>query len=199
LSLDISSIRQLDSWARDLKEVFTLPDLKVALRERSEATLFRKIRELTSSKQLIKVTRGLYATPQASLKEISFRIDQKAYISMGTILAQHALIGSIPGYKVQAIKVGKTRIYTYEHGTIEHLGINEKYYFGYIKDNGCLRATPEKAFLDVWYFLYKGYRYSFNPQSDINTEQLNKQLLYEYLEHYDKRFKTFIQSNCVLP
>jgi hypothetical protein len=188
-------IRELEKWAKELNEVFTLPDLKVALREKSQATLFRKIKELINCGELLKVKRGLYATPKASLEIISARIESNAYISTGTVLAQNAVIGSIPGFKVQAVKLGKPRKYSCELGVIEHLSIEKKYYFGYTTDNGLLKATPEKAFIDTWYYTYKGQRFSFNAQSDVALDSLDKELIKQYLAVYDQKFSTYFNKN----
>jgi len=193
--MDIRIIRELEQWAKELSEVFTLPDLKVALREKSQATLFRKIKELISCGELIKIKRGLYSTTKASLEVISSRIDRDTYITTGTILAKNTIIGSVPGYKVQAVKIGRPRSYSCELGKIEHLSIEPKYFFGYTENNGILKATAEKAFLDVWYYLYKGHRFSFNPQSDVNIEDLDTKLIKQYLGEYDKRFNSYFRKN----
>jgi hypothetical protein len=92
---------------------------------------------------------------------------------------------------VQAVKIGRPRTYQFEAGTIEHLSIDPKLYFGFISKNGIRFATPEKAFLDVCYFYYKGKRFSFDPASDINREDLDSKLIADYLTKYDQRFITF--------
>jgi hypothetical protein len=193
--MDISIVKELEQWGLDLNGVFTLSDLKVALRENSSATLFRKVGKLIESQLLVKVKRGIYATPKTSLEVISSRIDKDAYISTGTILAKCAAIGSIPAYGVQAVKLGKPRSYSCELGRIDHLSIDPKYYFGFTDEGGILKATPEKAFIDVCYFFYKGNRFSFNPESDVATKHFNKGLLREYLCHYDKRFISYFSTH----
>ena len=195
MSLEIRIARELEQWAEELGGVFTLPDLKVVLREKSQATVHRKIVELIDAGELIKVKRGLYATPKASLETISFRINRNAYISTGTILAKNAVIGSIPGYKVQAVKLGRPRNYSCALGRIEHLSIEPKYFFGYSEGKEGLFATPEKAFIDVWYYLHKGHRFSFDPQSDVTFQGLDQKHICQYLNHYDKRFITYFRNN----
>nr|MBC8467869.1 hypothetical protein [Planctomycetota bacterium] len=54
-----------------------------------------------------------------------------------------------------------------------------------------LYATPKKAFLDVCYYCFKGKRFPFDPATDINTEQLNMNIVTNYLKKYDKRFVSF--------
>ncbi len=178
-------------WSEELDGIFTISDLKVALDENSEATLYRVLGEMTKDDVLIKVKRGIYATPQAKLMDISRRIDPKAYISTGTILAKRGIIGSIPARRVQAVKIGRPRTYRCKLGVIELLSINPRLYFGFSTVEGRLMALPEKAFLDVCYFRFKGRRFSFDPESDVNLENLNFDMIESYLKLYDKQFVSF--------
>ena len=185
--------QSIDRWATELDGVFTLADLKVALEVDSQATLFRNLAEMTDKGVLVKVKRGLYAVPGASLEVISSRIEPQAYISTGTVLARHAIIGSIPARKVQAVKTGRPRSYRCSLGTIEHLSITPRLYFGFDAENGRRVATPEKAFLDVCYFRYKGKTFSFDPASDVNFDALDERIIRDYLDEYDPRFAAFFE------
>ena len=64
-------------------------------------------------------------------------------------------------------------------------------FFGFEPVNGRYQATPEKAFLDVCYFFFKGKRFSFDPAGDINIHDLDFERIEGYLDKYDKRFLTF--------
>lgn len=189
--MDINKYRSIQKWAGELDGVFTMPDLKVALDERADATLYRTLTELTRTGILVKVKRGLYATPEASLATLSSRIDPKSYISTGTVLARTAAIGSVPARKVQAVKVGRPRLYRCELGIIEHLSICPRLYFGFSSVDGRLVASPEKAFLDVCYFTYKGRRFSFDPGTDVILTDLDFEVINRYLDAYDTRFVSF--------
>lgn len=189
--MDIKQYQSIQRWARDLDGVFALSDLKVLLDEPSDATCFRKLARLVETGTLIKVKQGIYATPDATLLHISNKIAPDSYVSTGTILAQKAIIGSVPAHRVQAVKTGRPRTYTCALGTIELFSINPRLFFGFNSVNGIRVATPEKAFLDVCYFFYKGTRFSFDPAVDTNTRNLDFDVINGYLERYDKRFVTF--------
>ena len=186
--------KKIMTWSDNLEGVFTMPDLKVLFGERSEAALYKILTGLIEEKILVKVKRGLYATPDTSLAFISTRINPCSYISTGTVLAREMIIGSVPERKIQAIKIGTPRIYDFEMGIIEHLTISPRLFFGFDELNGIKYANPEKAFLDVCYFYYKGKRFSFDPDSDINSDALNSELIMKYLPKYDKRFRTFFKK-----
>ena len=184
----------LKHWAKELDGVFTLSDLRVLLDLESEATLYRAMADLVKKGELFKVKRGLYAVPDASLEVISSRIEPQSYISTGTVLARHAIIGSIPARRVQAIKKGRPRTYRCPLGVIEHLSISPRLYLGFKNEVGRQVATPEKAFVDVCYFAYKGKAFSFDPDTDVNHEDLDQKLIDLYLKHYDLRFVDYINQ-----
>ena len=181
-------------FSKELDGVFTLPDLKVIFDENTEITLFRAVRNFVEAGDLIKVKRGIYATPDASLAAISSRIEPNSYISTGTVLAQKAIVGSIPARRIQAVKKGRPRIYKCELGTIEHLSIAPHLYFGFDYINGQYIANKEKAFLDVYYYYYKGKVFSFDPATDINQEDIDMAVVTSYLKKYDKQFVSFFRK-----
>lgn len=183
--------KSISTWAQEMDGVFTLADLRVVLGDRTEAALYKRLNRLTDEGELIKVKRGLYAVPDASLEVISHRIDPGAYISTGTVLARYAVIGSIPVRKVQAIKLGRPRDYECPLGVIEHLSIAPHLYFGFQPVDGRLQAEPEKALLDVCYYAYRGRTFSFDPASDVNIDFLDRDKLAAYLSRYESRFVDF--------
>ena len=191
--MDAGDVRKIDAWAEDLAGIFAMSDLKVLFGERTEAALYKKLVAFVKEGVLIKVKRGLYAVPGTSLKIISSRINRDAYLSTGTVLARNLMIGAVPARRVQAVKVGRPRVYTCEFGVIEHLSIDPKLYFGFTLADGVKQATPEKAFLDVCYFAFKGKRFSFDPNGDVDTEALDEQVLSTYLKKYDSRFVSYFE------
>ncbi len=191
--MDASIVGELQRWADDLKGVFTLPDLRVILGDGSEGALYKRLARLVESGELIKVKRGVYARPGASLSAVSSRIEPKSYISTGVVLARSAVIGSIPVRRVQAVKTGRPRVFRSSLGIIEHLSVTPRLYFGFEAAGGILCATPEKAFVDVCYFSYRGKRFSFDPASDVNTKGLSRSTIDAYLGHYDQRFVSFFE------
>ena len=193
--MEIADYKSIQHWAEDLDGVFSVQDLKVIFKDRSDSAAFRALDFLVSSGELVRVKRGIYATPSASLTAVVNRIYPESYISTGTVLSQSAIIGSIPARRVQAVKTGSPRLFSCDLGTIEYLSIDPKLFFGFERKSDGLWATPAKAFLDVCYFYYKGRSFSFNPQSDINSELLDFDLVESYLKAYDQRFVTYFRRN----
>ncbi len=192
--MENSDIKKINHWSKDLRGVFTISDLKVLFATDSEKSIFKKIAVMIKEKVLIKVKQGLYAIPEAQLIDLSKRINPSAYVSMGSILAEKLIIGSIPARKLQAVKIGRPRVFVTSLGTIEHLSLAPKLFFGFNESEGLKKATPEKAFLDCCYFFYKGRELSFDLDTDVNHNLLDQKIIAEYLTKYDQRFITFYKK-----
>ena len=192
--MNIATYQELLRWAKELGNVFTIRDLQLIARKKSEVGVYRMINALIAEGTLLKIKRGVYATPEASLSAIAHRIYPKAYISTGTVLAKKAIVGSIPAKRLQAVRIGTPRTFKCALGTIEFLSINPKLYFGFVPKEGQLWATPEKAFLDACYYSYKGKRFSFDLSTDVNKDLLSRSTLNKFLTKYDPRFIAYVKE-----
>ena len=190
---------RLEKWAEELGGVFTLGDLRVLNGELGEAGVYKKIQRLVEGGELVKVKRGLYALPSASLEAISARIEPEAYVSMGTVLSRHLMIGSIPARRLQAVKLGVPRTYVCALGTIEHVSIAPHLFFGFEVVKGLRVATPEKAWLDACYYRTKGREFSFDLDSDVDRERLDEAIITSYLKAYDPRFRAVYERTWRMP
>ncbi len=195
-AVDVQKIQQ---FGAEVDGILTMSDLRVLFSSVSDAALFKKLKVFVREGQLVKVKKGFYALPAASLAAISQRIEPASYISTGTVLAREAIIGSIPARRIQAVKVGRPRTYRCDLGVVEHLSIKSGLFFGYEVRDGIRYATPEKAFLDVCYFLFKGRTFSFDPVEDVSMDELDARLIRDYLAAYDQRFRTFFSSTWSCP
>ena len=129
------------------------------------------------------------------MKVLSQRIAPESYISFGTVLAEKLIIGSVPKYRISAVKNGRSHSYSNGEYTINHHGITKDLLFGYENVGGVNIATAEKAFLDTLYFYKKGITFSFDIYSDIDIDGLDKELLDEYIQEYrDRKFVTFARK-----
>ena len=190
----IKDVQKLIRCSSSLDRVFTLADLRLLYGDDSVATQFRKIEGLVKAGELVKVKKGIYARPDADLRGISQRIDAESVVSLGTVLAEEGLIGSIPGKRVWAVRIGRPRRYSCELGVIEHLSISPPLLFGWEWQNGCRRAVPEKAYLDAWYFHYKGRKLPFDLMEDVDVQRLDMGTVCAFLNKYERRFQTYLHS-----
>ena len=175
--------------ADGLEGVFTLPDFRILYPEDSAATRFRKLEDLIGAGELVRIKRGVYARPDADLRRVSQRITPDSFLSLGTVLAEEGLIGSIPGRRVWAVVRGRPRRYSCPLGTVEHVSMAPRLQFGWEVKNGLRKAVPEKAWLDAMYLSYKGRQLSFDPLEDVDWGRLDRARWTEYLAEYEPRFQ----------
>jgi hypothetical protein len=197
--MNYKELHRLQVLAAQVDGVLTMSDIRVLFSRLGDAGIFKRLEVLVREGVLVKVQAGIYALPTASLAAISQRLASPSYISTGTVLAKAMAIGSIPAHRVQAIKVGRPRTYRCALGIVEHLSIKQELFFGYEDHDGIRFATPEKAFLDVCYFLSKGRRFSFDPITDVDMGALEPKRIREYLRAYDQRFISFFDARWRLP
>jgi len=174
--------------------VFSVSDLRSIISSKNTSEFYRVLSELVASDIIEKFCRNYYVTNKFNLLVLSQRITQDSYISFGTILAKELLIGSIPEFRVQAVRKGLTRKYSNDKYFVEQLQIKDELFMGFNTINGINMATPEKAFIDTLYYYQKGVRFSFDIYSDIDTESLNKNLIEKYLRQYNSKFQVFVKG-----
>lgn len=193
--MNIKDFQKMTSVMEGLDDVFTLPDFRILYPEDSAATRFRKLEDLISAGELIRIKRGVYSRPDADLRRVSQRIAPEAYLSLGTVLAEEGFIGSIPGRRVWAVVCGRPRRYLCPLGTVEHVSLASSLQFGWEVKDGLRRAFPEKAWLDALYLSYKGRNLSFDPLEDVDWGRLDRSRWTEYLAAYEPRFQKQLLQN----
>lgn len=170
-------------------------DLRNLLQSSNKDAFYRDINLLLKAGVLSRFSQGFYITKEFDIRILSQRICPESYISFGTILAQYLLIGSVPTYRIRAVKIGSTREYSNDEFRIEHLKLKPELFFGYEFVEGIKTATPEKAVLDTLYFYKLGTKFSFDVYSDIDYSYLNKAKLIEFLSVYkNQSFKEFVRN-----
>lgn len=164
--------------------VFSLSDLQNLLKIKSRDSFYRTVKGLCASGVLVRFSRGFYVTESFSCRVLSQRICPESYISFGTVMADNMLVGSIPKYRVRAVKPRPTRVYKNAEYCIEHLGVKSELCFGWTVVKGIKVAVPEKAVLDTLYFYRQGAKFSFDVYGDIDYGVLDKEKVNEYLLKY---------------
>lgn len=172
--------------------VLSKADLQTLFAERHPAAFTRRVRALESAGTLRRFCRGFYVCEPFDLPTLSQRIAPESYVSFGTALARHLLIGTVPARQLIAAKAGRARSYRGLGFEIVHLRIAPHLDFGHTASDGVQWADPEKAVLDVLYFHLRGRRYPFDIHSDIDYSRLDPTRVAAYLRRYrNPKFVTF--------
>lgn len=175
--------------------VFSAADLKNLIAPLNKASLYRTLKQMLDAGIIRVFCRGFYVTKDFDIQVLSQRICADSYISFGTVLAKNLLIGSVPKYRLLAVKLGQNRVYQNSDFRIEQFAIKPELFTGYENINGVNIAMPEKAFLDTLYYYQKGMKFSFDIYSDIDYDGLDRKKIKKYLKLYkNKKYIAFVNG-----
>jgi hypothetical protein len=190
--LTYESIATLTTLSPKMGGVFSTADLQSILNTKEKASFFYTLSRLQDLKVITRFTKGIYITKDYSPRMLSARIDPDAYISMGSVLAQNGVLGTIPAKILTAVRVGRNRSYVENDLTVRHYGISRELYFGFSTIEGIKVADNEKAYIDLLYYRMRGARYPFDELTDVNLDMLDLAKCNRYLKKYrNSRFVTF--------
>lgn len=191
----LQDFKLLQKWSEQMGGVYSTSDLSSLLNENSPVGLNRRIRRLEENKVISRFIRGYYTVGDFDAQVLSARLNKNSYISLGTVLAQELVIGSVPARTLYAVKTGRNRTYRNKDFSLQYLGIAPHLFFGFQSRDGVNIATPEKAFLDTLYFYQKGQKYSVDIFTDIDVTRLDRAVITEYLKRYNNpRFISFVKG-----
>lgn len=175
--------------------VFTKADLQVLLGDPHAVGFQRRVRALEDARVLRRFVRGVYVAAEFDLPTLSQRLAADSYVSFGTALARHLVIGARPGRRRLAAKTGRAHVYRSLDVEVVHVHIAAHLDFGHAVENGVRWADAEKAALDSLYFHLRGRRYPFDVFSDLDVRRLDRTRLEAYLARYrNPKFVTFARS-----
>jgi len=177
--------------------VFSLMELSSVFGESNRVSLHNIINRFIKSGILKRYCREIYTIAGFDYAVLSAKVRQNSYISLGSALAMHKLIGTESPFQVFCIVQSKAAYYK-GLPNISYCSLAKNLYFGFVPNKkGVLIAEPEKAVLDTLYFYSHGNKFYFNIFGDINYNLLNKKKFFAYLASYNNsKFKTFA-SRCV--
>ena len=150
-------------------------------------TLYELLRRLERAGVINRIIKGKY---YFSLKEFNdfelanFLINP-SYISLESALSFYGILSQFP-YSIVSVTPLKSKKINYQGKEYEFAHLDSKYFFGFVKKDKFLIATPEKALLDELYFVAKKLR-------KIHFEDLDLKLIDK------KKFKILSKKYKFLP
>jgi hypothetical protein len=145
----------IEKWSDQMGGVFSLKDIESLFNEKNVLRLQRRISTLMRNRVLTRFKREFYLSKSYNLEILSQRIYPDSYLSLGTVLACHLLIGSIPAKTVYAIKTGRNRRFDSEIVSIVYCGVAPHLYLGYEYENAIRYASAEKALTEFCNYLHR--------------------------------------------
>jgi len=176
--------------------VFTFADLWNLIGLQSSDRTAKVVSRLVREQILFKIRRNLYATQNADLWTLASRLKKNAAISMDSVLAKNALIGTVPARLVSCITTGTGETVDTPLGRLRYFRVKKNLYFGTQKlANGVVITDSEKAYLDLLYYYNRGASFVIDPLKDVDLWKLDKTKLNRYLKCYaNPIFRKFVKG-----
>lgn len=162
---------------------FTITDAKKIFCVDNKNTLYKFLQRLEKRKIIERVMNGKYIFTLREATDFSIAnfIDTSSYISLESALSFYGIIAQFP-YTLTSVTFDKPKRIIFREKEYEFNHIDTEYYFGFIKKNNFLIASPEKAVLDELYFISKNLRRINLKELDLS--KINKQRVIKMSQKY---------------
>ncbi len=185
----IKALERLD------KPFYTIPDLE-KITGLSRDSLYVTIKRLVDKGVLERIGSGIYRvfTAPPSIERATSSLYIPNYLSFESALSRYGILTLIP-YTLTFATTRKSRRFTIEGRDIEFRQIKKDLFWGNEMEGGIYIATPEKAFLDLIYFVSRGK--TSMDLDEIDMAKLSKSKLRELSKGfpvYTKRYLNKILS-----
>lgn len=184
---DIEIIKQLNLLP---KNIFSLYDLKKILKV-GPKSLPTKVSRLAKKGILQPVSRGWYTAYGKTVipEEVAHQLYYPSYLSLRTVLGKAGVINQIP-QKVFLVTCKKSYQTKILDTPVVYRQLKKELFVGYYLDKGIPTAYPEKALLDLLYFVARGKgRILF---SELDLTHLNLSRLGKFQRIYPKRVRQLV-------
>jgi predicted transcriptional regulator of viral defense system len=162
---------------------FDVADAKKIFGVKKENTLYKLLQRLEKSNVIGRITKGRYLFLFREYNDFelaNFLIDP-SYVSLESALSFYGILPQFP-YTITSVTPLKSKKIIYQEKEYEFNHLEKKYFFGFIKKERFLIASPEKALLDELYFMAKKLRKIQITDLDLNL--INKKKFKNLLKKY---------------
>lgn len=146
-------------------------------------TLYELLQRLEKNGIIRRITKGRYhfSLREYNDFELANFLVNPSYISLESALSFYGILPQFP-YTVTSITPLKSKRICHQEKEYEFSHLESKYFWGFVKKDKFLIASPEKALLDELYFMAKKLR-KIHTQ-DLNLKPVDKKKLGELYKRY---------------
>ena len=137
-------------------ELFAVNDARKIFNVDKDNTLYKLLQRLEIKNVIKRLENGkyLFLFKNPIDFEIANFIFSPSYISLESALSFYGILSQFP-YTITSIAPKKSKKIILYNKEYEYTHINKKYFFGFIKKDSFIIATPEKALIDLLYLYAK--------------------------------------------
>lgn len=172
--------------------LFGITDAKKIFKVKKENTLYKLLQRLEKSGVVKRVIKGkyLFVFREVGDFELANFLVDPSYISLESALSFYGVLPQFP-YTITSVTPLKSRRIIYQEKEYEFTHLESKYFFGFVKKDKFLIATPEKALLDELYFMAKKLRKIY--LEDLDLKIIDK----EKFKILSRKYKFFPLQNLI--
>ncbi|MEW6409792.1 MAG: hypothetical protein AB1488_06735 [Nitrospirota bacterium] len=175
------------------KPFYSISDLE-KITGLSRNNLYVTIKRLADRGILERIGYGAYRlfSKTPSIEKVASSLYMPNYLSFESALSRYGILTLIP-YTLTFATTRKTRRFTIEGRDIEFRQLKKDLFWGYEIAGGIYIARPEKAFLDLVYFVSRGKSSMDLDEIDMSKLSISKlRELSKKFPEYTKRYLTKI-------
>src|SRR3989338_899197 len=183
----MNDLKVLEKISHYSKSIFTVHDLGKIL-DIKEKNLRTVIYRLSRRGVIQRLGGGWYSAygKMVAPEQIASQIYYPSYLSLKTVLSKDGIVNQIPRqiYSAALNKTYKTKI----NGVLLiYRQIKKELFFGFYQKENQYIAYPEKALLDLLYFISRGIEMASFRELDLSS--LNKKKLFQWVKPYPQVVK----------
>ena len=139
--------------------LFSVTDAKKIFKVKKENTLYKLLQRLEKSGVIKRIIKGKYLFTYREVGDFDLAnfLVNPSYVSLESALSFYGILPQFP-YTITSVTPLKSQKIIYQEKEYEFVHLESKYFFGFVKKDRFLIATPEKALLDELYFMAKKLR-----------------------------------------
>lgn len=184
----MKTIEFIKALERLNKPFYTIPDIE-KITGQSRKSLFVALKRLVERGVLERMGSGIYRlySTLPSIERVAASLYMPNYLSFESALSRYGILTLIP-YTLTFATTRKTKRFTVEGRDIEFRQIKRDLFWGYEMREGIYVARPEKAFLDLIYFVSRG-------KSSIDLDEIDMgKLSIAKLRRISKKFPEYTRK-----
>ena len=147
----------------------------------------------------IRVKKDFYALHQnwihydtADLIRIANHLQTPSYVSLASALSYHGLTTQVQRNWIESVGLKRTVQFEAAGTIFRYFKLQERHYFGFIKENNMFIAVPEKAFADACHLIVYG-QYALD-WSACDFGRLNRDSLAQISRVFPKRTQQYLEE-----
>ncbi len=196
----MASLKKLDVY-RVLQSsglpVFSKHDIQQLFDVPNENTAYKLMQRLQQGSIIRRLKPGIYQLTDAKTHDfiLANLLCRQSYISLESALSRYSILKQFP-FVITSVTIARSN--TVEtNKSFEYVHVARHLYFGYVKEQDYLIATPQKALFDALYLMSKGLR-SF-PLDEMDLSVSRTKTFKQYCKQTNiGQFQRFLTSKHIL-